>query len=175
MEIPRSPPAVARCLASFSSKPTCRTANRSSVLMHNECFFFHAPPPCSGAGHGAQRPLLLPAHQAGRPQRGLALPPQGGLAPDALPGPVPQLAGILQRGHSGAPALHEDVHERTLRLATAGLMRSLAAHRWPILISGTSSLTTSITASSCPCWHQLSTRFVLLLFNAHYVGVDLLG
>lgn len=76
-----------------------------------ECFFYfiflfivllsNGAAPCSGAGHGAQRPVLLPAHQAGRPQRGLALPPQGGLAPDALAGPVPQLAGILQRRHSG--------------------------------------------------------------------------
>lgn len=58
-------------------------------------------PPSSGAGHRAERPVLLSAHQAGGSQRGVALPPQGGLAQDAVPRPVSQLAGVLQRRYSG--------------------------------------------------------------------------
>lgn len=57
--------------------------------------------PCSGAGHRAERPLLVSAHQAGDSQRGVALPAQRGLAPDAAPRPVSQLPGVLQRCYSG--------------------------------------------------------------------------
>ena len=43
----------------------------------------------SGAGHRTERPVLISAHQAGGSLRGVALPAQRGLAPDAVPGPVP--------------------------------------------------------------------------------------
>lgn len=117
---------------------------------------------CSGSGHGPQRPVLLPAHQAGRPRRGLALPPQGGLAPDAVPGPVPQLAGVLQRRHpgGGCSTLGWGRPDPLLGRRPSDV---LAVHRSPILISESSWSATSTTASWCPCWHQLSTRFVPLL------------
>lgn len=54
-----------------------------------------------GAGDRAQWPLLFPADEAGRERRGVALPSQGRLAPAPAPGPVHELAGVLQRRHPG--------------------------------------------------------------------------
>lgn len=54
-----------------------------------------------GTSHRTERPLLIPAPEARGPQRGVALPAQRGLAPDARSGPISQLAGILQRRYPG--------------------------------------------------------------------------
>lgn len=54
-----------------------------------------------GACDGAQWPVLLPAYQAGGERRGVALPAEGRLAPSPAARPVHELAGVLQRRHSG--------------------------------------------------------------------------
>lgn len=62
-----------------------------------DCTFVSEP----GACDGAQWPVLLPAYQAGGEGRGVALPPEGRLAPAPAARPVHELAGVLQRRHPG--------------------------------------------------------------------------
>lgn len=77
-------------------------------------------PPSPGSGHRAERPVLVPARQAGGSQCRMALPVQTGLAPNAVPRPVPQLAGVLQRCDSGENVMAHDAASAHTHTQTQG-------------------------------------------------------